>query len=85
LAFALSAWRAREFGETGLALAMTAVIIAAQFLFLVHGDRFIRIWDITEYKELYIAAGLFLWAVGVFEQLRVRAGALAPRIRPRHA
>jgi hypothetical protein len=83
--FALSAWRARELGETVLALAMTAVIIAAQFLFLVQGDRFIRIWDITEYKELYIAAGLFLWAIEVFERLRVRGGVVAHRVQPRHA
>ena len=41
--------------------AMAAAIIGAQAAFLVHGDRFARIWEITEYKELFIALGLFVW------------------------
>ncbi len=71
--FALQAWRARQFAETTISAAMAAAIIGAQAAFLVHGERFARIWEITEYKELYIALGLFVWAVELFNRLRSRA------------
>lgn len=68
--FALQAWRAGRFGEAVFCVAMALLIIGAQLIFLGFGDRFIRIWDVTEYKELFIALGLSVWAGEVFQRLR---------------
>ena len=65
-------WRARcrrRFGEEVLCVTMAVMIVVAQILFIELGDRFIRLWDVTEYKELYIAFGLFVWSVEVFNRL----------------
>jgi len=69
------AWRARRdkrSAETLLCAGLAIAIIAAQVLFIALGDRFERIWDVTEYKELFIALGLFVWAVEVFMLLKVK-------------
>jgi hypothetical protein len=71
--FALQARRAQQFAEATISAAMAAAIIGAQAAFLVHGDRFARIWEITEYKELCVALGLFVWAVELLNRLRWRA------------
>lgn len=70
LYFAFSAWRERRQGEALLCITMALLIIGAQLLFLGGGDRFIRIWDVTEYKEFFIALGLFVWAAETFRRLR---------------
>jgi hypothetical protein len=68
--FALQARRQGRFVEAILCASMAAAIVVAQFLFIAFGDRFVRIWDITEYKELFIALGLFVWTVEMFDRLR---------------
>lgn len=78
LHFALRAWREQQFAEMMIAAAMAVAIIGAQAAFLAHGDRFVRIWEITEYKELYIALGLFVWAAETFKHLR--AGRVLPEM-----
>ncbi len=45
-------------------------IVAMQELFLVDSARLVRLWDPTEYKELFIAAGLALYAGQVWWKLR---------------
>lgn len=64
--FARRAWRDNRSAEAILCLGLVIAIIVAQSLFIAFGDRFERIWDITEYKELFIACGLFVWAVELF-------------------
>ena len=67
--FAWRAWRGSRPSETLLCAAMVLAIVAAQIVFITLGDRFVRIWDVTEYKELFIALGLFVWAVEAFDRL----------------
>lgn len=55
--------------EAIFGLLLAAAIAGAQGLFLALGERFVRIWDVTEYKELFIALGLFVWAVETFKRL----------------
>ena len=81
LYFALLAWRERRYGEAMFCLLLTASIAGAQGLFLVQGDRFVRIWDVTEYKELFIAFGLFIWAVETFKRLAVPLPDAVPSLR----
>lgn len=38
-------------------------IYAAQMVFLAFGNAFIRQWDVTEYKELFISIGFFVYAI----------------------
>lgn len=66
---ALSARREGRRAEAMLCVLLAAAIAGAQGLFLALGDRFVRIWDVTEYKELFIALGLFVWAVETFRRL----------------
>jgi len=41
------------------------VIIATQILFLINGDKYDRIWEITEYKELLIPISFFIYSISV--------------------
>lgn len=70
--FARWAWQRQQAAEAVIASAMMALIAGAQALFLALGDRFIRIWDVTEYKELFIAFGLFIWAMEIFRKREPR-------------
>jgi hypothetical protein len=78
---ALLAWRESRRAEAMFCILLAISIAGAQGLFLALGDRFIRIWDVTEYKELFIALGLFVWAVETFRRLKdaVPDSATAPR------
>lgn len=75
------AWRQSRRAEAAFCVLLAAAIAGAQGLFLAQGDRFVRIWDVTEYKELFIALGLFVWAAETFSRLKaaVPDGAIAPR------
>ncbi|MGE4251553.1 MAG: hypothetical protein AB7F09_19360 [Parvibaculaceae bacterium] len=77
--FAWQAWRARRLSEAILCAGMVVAIVVTQVLFIGLGHRFVRIWDVTEYKELFIALGLFVWAVDVFRQGRVQGLRTASR------
>lgn len=68
--FALMAWRAGRLVEAAFCVALALLIVGAQLIFLGLGDRFIRIWDVTEYKELFIALGLMVWAREIFHRMR---------------
>jgi hypothetical protein len=89
----LLARRERRRTEALFCLLLAAAIAGAQGLFLALGDRFVRIWDVTEYKELFIALGLFVWAVETFRRLKDavpdRAGstysAASALVRPRRS
>ena len=54
-----------------LGLALLAVVVA-QVTFLWFGSGFIRLWDVTEYKEFFIAAGCLCLAVRVLRSPLVR-------------
>ncbi len=75
------AWRQRRRAEAAFCVLLAAAIAGAQGLFLALGNRFVRIWDVTEYKELFIALGLLVWAAETFRRLKaaVPDGAIAPR------
>lgn len=45
-----------------LILSSILVTSTTQFLFLKFGDNFQRLWEVTEYKELFIPLGLFIYS-----------------------
>jgi hypothetical protein len=54
--------------QVGVALMLGITLLAlvgSQIVFLALGKNFIRLWDVTEYKELLIAGGCFCLALGV--------------------
>ena len=46
-------------------LASAASLLAAQAVFLGFGDRFLRLYDVTEYKEAFIAIGFLVFSLQV--------------------
>lgn len=45
-------------------------IFASQMVFLALGDAFVRQWDVTEYKELFITIGFFVYAIQAYSASR---------------
>lgn len=37
--------------------------------FLVYGENFYRLWDVTEYKELFIPLAFFIYSLSVYRQV----------------
>lgn len=59
--------------DTQIILGGTLIlIVTAQLLYLLNGTRFARYWEVTEYKEFYIAILLFLYSIGVIANLSAK-------------
>lgn len=65
-------WRAMA--EAALFSASAALVLLAQPMFLALGGRFVRMWDASEYVELFIALGLALYAAETLTRLAARYG-----------
>lgn len=52
------------------------LIVAIQGLFVLRAHELVRIWDPTEYKELFIAVGLAIYGYQTWARLRVSAPAV---------
>jgi len=50
-------------------LATLFLMLVSQLLFLNNGIRFERLWEVTEYKEFFIALALFVYSLDVFAYL----------------
>lgn len=74
------AWRSGPAGRR-VALAWLVVSLVVQALFLLFGAQQIRRWDSTEYKELLIAAGLFVYCAGLWPLGGLRAAPLSVGLR----
>lgn len=67
--------------EIALFAAIMVFIIIAQPLYLLLGDRFVRMWDASEYIELFIAFGLTFYTAETMTRLRARYGASGMSLR----
>src|SRR5690606_17007668 len=67
-----AAWKARE--RSTLLGTLVAVFLLTQLAFLAYGDRSVRIWDVTEYKEFLIPIVYLLYAVDVRTRVRRNGG-----------
>ncbi len=56
-----------EDGRTVLFAAL-AVLVLSQGVFLAFGHRFVRVWDVTEYKELLIPLACVFYTLGVLHR-----------------
>lgn len=43
-------------------------VVAIQAAYLTWGDRFLRYWDVSEYRELLIPLALLVWCVQLFQR-----------------
>lgn len=60
--------------ERACFVASLAAFVAIQAAYLTWGERFIRYWDVTEYREFFIPLALLVWCVQLFR----RAGTARP-------
>lgn len=69
--------------ERFLILFTVILMITSQILFLVNGENFERIWELTEYKEFLIALALFIYSWDVF--LHIKQAYLLKKVELKHA
>ena len=53
-----------------MSLFTLALLVVTQGLFLAHGDKLKRSWELTEYKEFFISLCLFVYAKTVVARLK---------------
>lgn len=75
LALRSGLWR-----EFSVLTAAAILIVAIQELFVLQAHELVRIWDPTEYKELFIAVGLAIYGYETWSRLRSSAPATELRI-----
>ena len=63
LALLLLALSSADRRDQILMLATIVAAIVAQGVFLLSGDRYERLWEVTEYKEFFIALGFFAFSL----------------------
>ncbi|OCP00253.1 MULTISPECIES: hypothetical protein [unclassified Ensifer] len=73
LAIADMALRAGHWREFIVLTAGAILIVAIQELFILQAWQLVRLWDPTEYKELFIALGLAMYGVETWSRLRFPA------------
>jgi hypothetical protein len=72
--YARAARHRRDHAEARLFRALALFTVIAQTLFLGFGSTFVRMWDTSEYGELFMAIGLALFSWEVTSRLVVRYG-----------
>jgi hypothetical protein len=55
--------------EKAITLFAAMLITVTQVLFLVYGENFYRIWDVTEYKELFIPLAFYIYSLSVYRHV----------------
>jgi hypothetical protein len=68
IVLAAFAWRAKRPAVRGLFGFSLVLMIVTQMVFLLNGDRFLREWDVTEYREFFIPLGFFMYAIDVCQR-----------------
>jgi hypothetical protein len=62
-------------------LIILLAVISTQLLFLLFGNNFVRLWDITEYKEFFIPLAFLIYSLEVLHKAKMAsnsAGSLRP-------
>ncbi len=59
----------RDSNEKYIVLFTISLIIITQTLFLNNGEKFIRLWEVTEYKELFIPLAFFMYSLDTFNYI----------------
>ena len=58
--------------ERLLILFTTVVLVATQWVFLISKGRYERIWEVTEYKELFITIGFVVYALSTLRKIQTQ-------------
>ncbi|NWF88912.1 MAG: hypothetical protein HXY50_05545 [Ignavibacteriaceae bacterium] len=59
--------------EKILSLLVIVIVVCTQYTFLINGSNFKRYWEVTEYKEFFIAIILFAYSISVFKNIKLTA------------
>lgn len=76
--FTVHAHRAGQKESARLFGAGVVLMVVAQAIFLLGGDRFVRHWDVSEYQELFMPIGLAAIAWVTRERIQARNKQLQP-------
>jgi hypothetical protein len=68
LMFLLALFIANEQERIVVFLALFLIVVT-QAVFLVNGDNYSRLWDVTEYKEFFIPLGFLAYSVSVYRNV----------------
>jgi len=68
------AWFSERLCDRILILCTGAVLVATQWVFLISKGRYERIWEVTEYKELFITIGFVVYAVSTLRKIQAQRG-----------
>lgn len=65
------AWLYIRMGNNAfMVLALLGIFTVYQIVFVAYGDHFVRLFDVTEYKELFIPLGFLLYSLEVCHRIR---------------
>lgn len=71
-AYAAAARRRGDVEKSHLFVALFAFVVVGQIVYLAFGHRLVRMWDISEYRELLMAIGLAVFTWETAARLRAR-------------
>jgi hypothetical protein len=77
--YALAARRRGDRGETRLFASLTAFVAGGVAVFLALGENSVRLWDYSEYAELFMAVGLAVFSGQTVARLLARYRPPAPQ------
>lgn len=55
--------------ERYIVLFTISLVVITQALFLTNGENFARLWEVTEYKELFIPMAFFIYSLDLFSYI----------------
>ncbi len=55
--------------ERYIILSALFIVVTTQVLFLAYGENFVRLWEVTEYKELFIPLAFFIYSLDVLSYI----------------
>jgi MFS family permease len=56
--------------NAGFVVALLIIYTLSQVLFIIYGDNFVRLFDVTEYKEIFIPLGFLLYSLEVVQRMK---------------
>lgn len=80
--YLVAALRRGDRAETQLFVALAAFVVVGQLAFLAFGDQSVRMWDYSEYAELFMAVGFAVYSWQTLQRLLTRFAPPSPRSEP---
>ena len=59
-------------GERGFIVAALFFLMTTQIMFLFGGERYVRGWEVTEFKEFFIPLAFFVYSIDLYQRVNKR-------------